>query len=140
MTRIGSIILWMALLMTGLYLERLSNYQRRFADFDTIAKALERYRFDHGAYPVTEGSTSNRKKGWIPELVPDYLSSVPRDPRYLRKNKSKQYLYISNGRDYKLIAHAPEDFGFVSQRYPELIDPARHEFAYGIWTAGGSSW
>jgi hypothetical protein len=78
----------------GAYLERLPNYQRRFNDFNTISNALDQYRSKHDAYPVSEGSISNCKQEWIRELVPDYLSPVPRDPRYLQKNESKQYLYI----------------------------------------------
>lgn len=122
-----------------MYLEWPANFERRFADFSILADALESYRKDHGVFPVSNGSSS-QKSNWIPELVPKYLTSVPRDPRNLSSVQNKQYLYISNGRDYKLVAHAPEDFGFVSKAFPDRVDPRRMGYAYGVWTQGASEW
>ena len=132
-------ILWLAVFSLGMYLEWQANYERRFADFSSVANALESYYKDHGAFPISNGSFS-LKSNWIPELVPDYLAAVPRDPRYLSSVENKQYLYISNGRDYKLVAHAPEDFGFVSMAFPERVDPRRKGYAYGMWSPGASEW
>ena len=139
--RIRSVLvcLWLLIFSVGMYLEWQPNYKKRFDDFSSIAVALERYRDDHGVYPVSNGSHSTNQT-WIPELVPSYLNKVPQDPRYLYKVQNKQYLYISNGADYKLIAHAPEDFGYISKTYPELVDPRRSTYSYGIWTEGASTW
>ena len=135
----GLVVLWLAVVLAGMYLEWQGHSERRFADFSTIEAALASYRKDHGAFPVSNGSFS-LKSEWIPGLVPKYLVAVPRDPRYLSNVQNKQYLYISNGVDYKLIAHAPEDFGFVSKNFPDRIDPRRPSYAYGVWTPGATAW
>lgn len=137
--RYGGILLWLTIFGVGMCLEWPSHFQRRIADFSTIERALAKYHVDHGKYPVSGGSFSTSNK-WIPELVPHYLPSVPRDPRFLKMVQNKQYLYLSNGTDYKLIAHAPEDFGLVSKMNPALVDPRRASYAYGIWTPGAKEW
>ena len=137
--RAGLVGFWLAVFSLGMYLEWQGHSERRFADFSSIGAALERYHKDHGAFPLSNGSFS-LKSDWIPGLVPDYLVAVPRDPRYLSNVQNKQYLYISNGVDYKLIAHAPEDFGFVSKAFPGRVDPRRPGYAYGVWTPGASAW
>lgn len=137
--RLGTVIIWLAVFSLGMYREWPAHFERRFADLSTLADALERYRSDHGVFPVSTGSFS-LKPNWIPELAPKYLAAVPRDPRYLSAVQNKQYLYISNGSDYKLVVHAPEDFGFVSKTFPERVDPRRTGHAYGVWTPGASEW
>lgn len=137
--RYGTVVLWMTVVVLGLYCEWTPHYLRRFGDFARLERALACYRADHGAYPMSGGSFSV-DENWIPGLVPRYLTAVPQDPRHLTNVRNKQYLYISNGIDYKLIAHAPEDFGFVAKTYPERVDPRRPSYAYGIWTPGAAEW
>jgi len=114
----------------------------RITDLKTIVAALDRYHVDHGGYPVgikgagEDGATAD---AWIPELVPDYLARLPRDPRLL-PGTAVEYLYISDGVDFKLIAHGAEDTPRVAKQEPQMIDPARSEFAYGFWTSGAAKW
>jgi hypothetical protein len=72
-------------------------------------------------------------------LVPEYLEQLPRDPRG-NDVPDQQYLYRSDGKDYKLISHSPEDYTFVRASRPELIDPVREGWAYGFWTEGAVGW
>lgn len=61
-------------------------------------------------------------------------STNPNYPQYLQE--SKQYYYRSNGTDYKLISHSPEDMVSIDQA---LIDPSRKTWAFGYWSTGGAS-
>lgn len=76
---------------------------------------------------------------WIPGLVPDYLDVLPIDPRRSTL-ANKQYLYLSDGENYKLIAHAAEDAASNAKQRPEMNDPRRMGYAYGIWTPGAVEW
>lgn len=113
-------------------------------DLQALRIALARYHADHGAYPVSEGfdglHTSWGRSGedWIRGLVPNYLSKLPRDPRMNGKPET-QYLYRSDGKDYKLISHLGVAREMVTNSLPELIDHKRF-FAYGYWTAGAVNW
>jgi SAM-dependent methyltransferase len=119
---------------------------KRLVDLGAIRKALAAYHQAHGTYPKSSGgwdglytnwgvSTSE----WIPGLVPEYLAELPRDPRNSDRPE-QQYLYISDGQDYKLISHLPEDIAAVRQTHPELTDPVRDGWAYGFWTDGAAGW
>jgi len=118
---------------------------RRLKDLKKIAEALELFYKKHGHYPVSEGfdglhtAWGKSGKDWIKGLVPNYLESLPRDPRK-NDNPKKQYLYRSNGKDYKLIAHGVEDCSIVKSLHPELIDPKRDCWAYGYWTKEAEGW
>lgn len=113
------------------------RYARVVSDLETIRQALEAYRADHGAYPVAEVSINDPshppKDRWIPGLVPRYLSKLPADPRQLPAS-NRQYLYMSNGKGYKLIAHGAEDANYGRVAHPERVDPRRPDHAFGFWT------
>jgi type II secretory pathway pseudopilin PulG len=113
------------------------RYARVVSDLETIRQALEAYRTDHGAYPVAEVSINDAshppKDRWIPGLVPRYLSKLPADPRQLPAS-NRQYLYMSNGKGYKLIAHGAEDANYGRVAHPERVDPRRPDHAFGFWT------
>lgn len=119
-------------------------------DLLDIVYALERYKKDHRSYPISSAGTTgwdsviNRagesRENWIKGLVPDYIEKLPRDPRLL-DNSDQQYLYMSNGANYKLIAYNPSNCGAVKNSYPLLIDPKRRGCqAYGFWTKRASRW
>lgn len=121
----------------------------RIVDLSEIAFALERYKLDHRQYPVSS-SVKNGFDGlltdyglasadWIPGLVPNYLDMLPADPR-ANGIASEQYYYRSNGANYKLIAHNPDDCYEVQKTHPELIDPVRNCWAYGFWTVPARNW
>lgn len=118
--------------------------ERRKGDLLIIRNALELYRSDHGAYPVNgdfspawDGGVHHRD--WISGLSPHYLVLLPEDPRGTTDQRF-QYLYKSDGKDYKLICHAPEDFQIVARVHPDWIDPRRPSWAYGVWTSGAAQW
>lgn len=132
-------LVWCGIVAYGLFEIITPNYKIRINDFKVIQSALETYKLDNGTYPISDGAQS-LSPTWIPGLAPKYLSTVPVDPRKLIGVPSRQYLYLSDGREYKLISHAPEDFKFVSKSFPQLIDPKRNTYAYGIWTEGAQEW
>jgi len=125
--------------------EEMQFFGDRKADLDQIRDALRQFFKDHGSYPKSvgwEGRYSDWGRSgedWIPKLTPGYISVLPRDPRHSNKG-TEQYLYLSDGRDYKLIAHGPEDFSRFSILHPEMVDPVRTTFAYGYWTPGAEQW
>lgn len=114
-------------------------------DLKKIKRALEMYFNDKKHYPVSTGfdgihtKWGKSGKDWIPELVPDYIDSLPRKQPYTNSN-STQYLYKSDGKDYKLISHCPKDCQKVKEVSPNLIDPRRDCWAYGFWTPGAKEW
>lgn len=76
---------------------------RRKADLQQIRSALELYRSDNGSYPPSGWvySTSTSPGGWITGLTPDYMTTVPKDPKnngeppWTGGNRSYSYAYES---------------------------------------------
>jgi hypothetical protein len=73
-------------------------------------------------------------------LVPAFINELPRDPRKL-EGQFEQYIYMSNGENYKLLAGYPEkDCDVIKQDRPEMMDSVRNKDeqceAYGYWSAG----
>ena len=121
---------------------------QRVSDLTLIAIALEKYKQKNRSYPISsthrkwdyafdEGGEVNLY--WIDGLAPDFLPSLPRDPR-LNNIRDNQYLYRSDGANYKLIATLPEDCEYVKSKVPQMIDPRRGCKAYGFWTKGAVGW
>ena len=121
------------------------TFYRRINDLKAIVQALDAYYSETGAYPVSKGwdglyaSWGGSGVQWIPGLVPEYINKLPRDPRK-NSNPAMQYLYNSNGVDYKIIAHSPEDYVHVARKHPELIDSSKKRKAYGFWTRNARKW
>ncbi len=114
----------------------------RVRDLRKIREAIERYHEDHGRYPSTADTFAGihscwgpETEDWVPGLVGKYIDKLPRDPRNLTAC-DKQYLYRSDGREYKLLAHRPNDEREVLTRLPDLTDPVR-TYAYGYWSRWG---
>jgi len=112
----------------------------------SIRNALAGYHHIHGTYPKSSGGWDglytkwgDSKPDWVPGIVPEYLSELPRDPRNTDLPE-QQYLYRSDGRNFKLISHTPDDISAIRQTHPELIDPMRAGWAYGFWTDGAVGW
>ncbi len=118
---------------------------QRIADLEQIATALHAYKTMHGVFPRPAGDMarhqagSSRNSNWIGGLAPGFLPEVPTDPRMVAE-ENKQYIYISNGLEFKLINHAPEDVVCVQSLRPDLKDPRRPDYAYGIWTEAAKEW
>ena len=60
----------------------------RKGDLDSIKKTLANYYLDHRAYPPSIDigtaktyASDDVSESWIPELTPDYLDSLPKDPK-----------------------------------------------------------
>ena len=122
-----------------------TNFDKRYKALTLIKEALEKYFKTHGSYPVSSGfdglytKWGKSGKNWIKDLSPKYIKNLPRDPRNTN-NANEQYIYKSNGKDYKLLAHKPEDCKIVKSKHKKLIDPKRDCWAYGYWTKGAVNW
>lgn len=116
-----------------------------FIDFTLLRNALESYRAKHGSYPKSHGydgiKTKWGKSGevWISGLVPEYLPSLPRDRRY-SELPQLQYLYKSDGKDYKLIQHQPPNCQLFKKATLLNVDPMRNCWAIGYWTENAKNW
>ncbi len=107
----------------------------------SVHTAVEGYYALNGTYPVSSGWQGYRScwganlgNNWIPEVTAEFGgNSLPRDPRE-NTNCSQQFIYYSNGTNYKLISHNPESMDVPSQ----LVDPRRPTWAWGWWSPGGS--
>lgn len=124
----------------------MTRYLARQHDLQQIQGALEKYRERKGNYPISQGydglhsAWGNSAENWIPGLVPTFLKALPRDPS-LAETSVPQYLYHSNGKDYKLLAHGAVASCTIAMRLaPSLVDPVRKCFAFGYWTPGAEGW
>lgn len=118
-------------------------------DLIAIIYALEKYKIDNSSYPLSSENgtawdgfiSSYGASGvdWIHGLVPTYIDSLPRDPRNL-EDGTRQYLYFSNGANYKLIVHKPDNCENIEKKFPSMVDPIRECYSYGFWSAGGGGW
>lgn len=124
--------------------------QERLADLSAIKTALEAYRAENGAYPASEGGGTEwngrlwagADGAWIPGLAPKYIAALPTDPRDA-VTPYMQYVYRSDGQNYKLLALFPEDCSTTVGERRELADPVRNArrcSAYGYWTPGAANW
>lgn len=121
----------------------------QISDMYKIILALELYKLDHRSYPMSsrqgegwDGILSRygeSREDWIQGLVPEYISELPVDPRNPASDKH-QFIYKSNGANYKLIVHSSSDCEFVRTLYPATIDPKRNCYAYGFWTKRAARW
>ena len=122
---------------------------QRIKDLTTIVYALEMYKQDNNQYPISSNNGKNfdglygmetpDDQEWIKGLVPKYIDKLPADPRNLKKLQG-QYLYKSDGANYKLLASSPDDCEFIKANYRNLFQSKRDCWAYGYWTKGASSW
>ncbi|MCA2968825.1 MAG: hypothetical protein INH43_09935 [Acidobacteriaceae bacterium] len=120
-------------------------FEQRRKDLKALEIALTAYHKDNGSYPLSSGGFdgyfTNYGKAtpkWIPGIVPKYIKALPRDPRLLEK-ADPQYYYWSDGMNFKLIVHAPEDCSLVKEKLPALIDPIRDCWSYGFWSEGAAN-
>ena len=122
---------------------------KAIGDLKSLSLALEMYYDNNGSYPNSQGGAGvwdgyytcwgDSTPNWILGLAPQYISQLPREPRNIT-NCGSQYIYNSNGTDYKLIYHGPEDCAGVVVKYSNLSDPVRVCWAYGIYTPGAVGW
>lgn len=104
----------------------------RIADMKQIQTALEFYASEHGGkYPSTRswgvwmwnwwwlgncsvfsGYWISGPSGYIPNLAPDYISSLPLDPK---PNANSCYIYKSNGIDYMFLVYKTVEWNIPSE-------------------------
>lgn len=136
-----ALVAWVVAVYYG-QVREVRRTEQRLRDMEAIRNSLEAYRKEHGSYPSNEGRWDGvyscwgqSREDWIPGLAPKYIPKLPRDPR-LKSTCDEQYLYSSNGEDYKVIVHSPPDLEKIAQTRPAMIDPMRQQKAYGFWTEG----
>ena len=120
------------------------EFKKRLSDIEKIKKSLTEFYSINSEYPVSNGWSGIYTDWGVPTpkyingLVPEFLASLPVDPRN-SKDGDKNYLYMSDGKDFKFIVHgAPSyDMAFVDKK---LIDSQRPTWAYGVWTQGAKDW
>lgn len=121
---------------------RLVN-RKRVQDLVTINDALKAYHARHGAYPRAEGLGGLAERGadWIPGLAPDFIKTLPIDPF---QSGSTQYVYASDGVNYKLLA---KDVSLIGSANVEVLgikidrsrQPTAQNASFGFWTSAFES-
>lgn len=117
------------------------HFDRRMRDLEQIVAAVEDQKDRTGQYPVSRGEVFNPGTGprsWISGI--DRAEWIPPIDPAASDEASRQYLYISDGQNFKVVAHGTEDAGYVAKARPEIMDPVRPSWAYGFWTEGGVQW
>ena len=124
---------------------RLLN-RKRVSDLVSINDALKAYHAINNAYPKAAdlAGFSDRGAAWIPGLAPDFITTLPRDPMQASDSSGSQYVYVSDGKDYKLLAHGVSLLGGTNVEVLGVrIDPTRSPTAtnasFGFWSAGFAS-
>ena len=124
---------------------RLLN-RKRVSDLVSINDAIKAYHKAHGAYPKADGLKGylERGKAWIPKLSPEFIAELPRDPARSDDAAGPQYLYSSNGTDYKLLAHGVALAGgtnveVLGVRIDASRNPTWEKASFGFWTEGFAS-
>lgn len=114
----------------------------QLARINKILVALHTYKSERGSYPVQADWTPYEQGGkdWIPNLVPDYVDSLPNDPRWNPANPYERFLYKSDGQQFKLIIHRGTAMNEIRALCPWSNDPIRPDFAVMFSTRGGSGW
>lgn len=140
-----------------------SRNAKRKADMVQMSKALELFYSDYGRYPSTGGDAYWRGSctvyesypdayvdathdAWIPELTPNYMKRLPRDPD-TDKSRSQNawcvanpgsacFLYTSDGIDYKIIDHcAPEGTLSASDPFADT-----RPYSWSIYSPAAKGW
>jgi len=106
---------------------------KRKQDMIQMRTALELYFSTNNSYPsssgswrgaVTYGGHGTGASGYIPGIVPGYMSVLPLDPG----NQGDGYLYNSDGKNYKLLSHrSPESYPTAGKAF---YDPVRPTWAW----------
>ena len=143
-------------LLASVILTSLSSVKTKSGDstrksaLSELQAAVELYYNSHGAYPSTGGTWySNSPNGgnrtdWIPGLVADKdIGQLPVDPNYAPSacgGWGGTYLYISDGINYKILAHCPQNSMVASTPASDpFYDPIRPTWAWQVSSPGGTN-
>ena len=121
--------------------QKKSRIAKRISDIKQVQVALGYYYAVNKFYPSTSNVWRSQCTGGggvsaqdvIPGLVPNYISSIPADPRMNTSANTSCYLYRSNGIDYAFRVDAVTEFtsaDYLSR--PELVDPYRDGVANAV--------
>lgn len=114
--------------------------RKRVQDLVTINDALKAYNAKNGSFPQAAALAGLNERGanWIPGLAPEFVKEIPRDPMH---DAATQYVYVSDGANYKLLAAGVSLVGSPNVEVLGIkIDPTRNPTAenasFGFWTPG----
>ncbi len=112
--------------------------RKRVQDLVTLNDALKAYHAKNGAFPQAAALAGMNERGanWLPGLAPDFVKELPLDPTH---GPGTQYVYVSDGANYKLLATG---VSLVNSPNVEVlgikVDPTRNPTAesasFGFWT------
>lgn len=132
---------------------------RRRNDMKALQKALELYYADNNTYPATPagtwwsycpayaGKALTGANGYIPNLAPKYIGTLPTDPKpqihtdldpICSTANISCYAYRSDGASYRLIAQCDIENGPISPTDP-MVDPIYPTFMLGNCSPPGSA-
>lgn len=133
------------------YTQTIARDMRRVREVKQVQELVEMYAVDHNRqYPVTPegwwGSCAEKcghdwgktTDDWVPNLVAEgYVPKLPLDPKPA-DSCSSCYLYLSDGVNYKILIHVPENC--ESGRKLRIVDSARNCWAWAFYSPGGVNW
>jgi hypothetical protein len=112
--------------------------RKRVQDLVTINDALKAYHTKTGGYPKAAELAGANERGaaWIPGLSPDFLADIPRDPLHAA---ATQYVYVSDGASYKLLASGASLVGsgnveVLGIKIDQSRNPTQQNASFGFWT------
>ncbi len=147
--------------------QKRARIAKRVSDLKQMQVALEYYYAVNRSYPNTGGAWISEcvefsgGNNVIPGLVPNYIASIPKDPRSSPNPTADRtayyncYGYLSyNDQGYIFLDHAISDFTSAADYMsrPELVDPARDggsnpaivdgtgPWAWKVWGGQGITW
>jgi len=124
-----------------------SRDSKRISDLREMEKAVELYLSENGQYPDTSGNWHGGasgcygghgydSNGFIPGIVPDYMSKLPADPK---PNSGNCYLYKSDGKDYMILVHRTIETFDPDNGHP-LDRPAANQQSIAVYSSGAKNW
>lgn len=139
-------------ILSSVVLASLSNARASARDTQRVQAlrnmqtALEIYYNDNGQYPDTGsswqggcdyGNHGYDSSGYIPGLVPEYMTRLPEDPRCgetYNWSGGASFIYKSDGEDYALLNHhGIETFDPEDTNHP-LDRPGHNQQSLGVYS------
>lgn len=131
--------------------QEFTEADQRVTEMFDIASALAAYHLEHGHYPTRAGMADGTLPahaiystgivgvepivGDIPGLFPAYM---PRPDTMRVRYGMANYMYFSDGVDFKLVYAGAVDLPYAAQSHPALFDAKNA--GYGVWTWDARNW